>query len=52
MKLLQNTPSLGSASGIVTLILGVALAVFVLSQFDITRRLTGLTGRGKITAAA
>ncbi len=36
-KLLQSTPSLGSAAGLVTMVVGVAVAMFILAQFNATR---------------
>jgi len=51
MKLLQSSPTLSSPAGILTLIVGTAIAIYVLSQFEFTRRLTGLSDKGKLQVA-
>lgn len=47
MALLQSKPSLGSPAGIITMLVGVALSVFLLTQFDFTRRLMGIPVKGE-----
>jgi len=44
--MIQKTPSLGSPMGIVTFVLGTALSVFVLTQWDRTRKLLGIPTKG------
>lgn len=38
-KVIQSTPSLGSLAGIVTMVVGVALAMFLLNQTNIGKTL-------------
>ena len=48
MALLQRTPSLGSIGGFASLVLGVAVALFVISQWDRARQFTGLSSTGTV----
>ena len=48
MKLLQGTPSISSPAGILTMLVGVAVSMFLLSQWDRARRFVGLTAPGQI----
>lgn len=47
--MLQKTLSLGSIGGIVAILIGTALAVFALTQFQFGRTLTGIPGQGKLS---
>jgi len=51
MAAFQKTPSLGSLPGLLAMVLGVALSIYVLSQFAMTRRLLGLTSPGQLPTA-
>jgi hypothetical protein len=47
MAFLQTRPSLGSPAGLIALLIGTAIALFILTQFDFTRRLIGASARGE-----
>jgi len=51
MAAFQKTPSLGSIPGLIAMIAGVAISIYVLSQFAMTRRLLGLSIPGQLPTA-
>jgi hypothetical protein len=46
--MLQRTLSLGSLGGIVALVIGVAVAMLILTQFEFGRKLTG-ANKGQVS---
>lgn len=46
-KVIQSTPSFGSMAGILTAVLLTAVSLFILSQFEVGRKLTG-TSKGTL----